>query len=176
MLAELRKNASSGEEFIHMELKERISELEAQIERLQAEHAEEVNTPALSGKAAEEAAIASAETRNAQAKTVAKQATDKRSRKPLCPLNYGPITATWTTDGADTPPTLAKEDELKLLIIPMLDRCCGGRTVLVHGGTAAARKKCVRAALHSLRHMYHKQINLEVAEIERLQLFRHFYK
>ena len=41
MLDELRKNASSDKEFIQMELKKRIAELEAEIERLKAEHAED---------------------------------------------------------------------------------------------------------------------------------------
>ena len=44
LLDELRRNASSDKEFLQMELKKRITELEAEIERLKAEHAGDKET------------------------------------------------------------------------------------------------------------------------------------
>ena len=41
IIAELKQNASSDKEFLQMELKKRISELEREIESLKKTHAEE---------------------------------------------------------------------------------------------------------------------------------------
>ena len=61
------------------------------------------------------------------------------SRDPDCPecqLN--------AVAEAATPVAMPSDYELKQLVLPMLDHRQNGRIIYVHGGTAAARTKCVK--------------------------------